>query len=246
MWYLGSACTPSDGSDACTSFDTELAVWLLDGSPLTKSDLRARIVEAFQRFSNLLALQDSNISGLSISESDIIDQTDNTNQVVQERSVASDDDVSAGVWVGVAAGCLAVVLLLLLLVRRRQASDEVSHLKLEEDEDDETYLKDLASADSSLKDYQTRNVHVVGEENSIVSGWTGYTPEDPAESSGKLDHAHGDVHVCASATCEVCEQRRRQGLQFVPTAGTATAGAGASLLPSDASRDYVAEDTVEL
>ena len=151
------------------------------------------------------------------------------------------DDDNAGTIVGAAAGALAVLLLVVFLAKRNRDDDEVSHLKFE---DDDTYVNEF---DSPGKD---RRAHVVGETDSVMSGWTGYSIDDEyseaSDDSGKLGHRKGDVHMCSSATCEVCERRRQQGVVFVKTNSIASAPSRPSSVPSDASREYVAEDVVML
>ena len=158
---------------------------------------------------------------------------------------------SPSLYVTVAAGCLALLLIIVLLARRNRDSDEVSHLKLE-DEGDETFVREFEDTATTDSQYKARKAHVVGEEDSIFSGWTGYTKGGAGSDDGSmrqhdgfdahLGRPHGDVHVCSSATCEVCERRRQQGLQFVPT-GTPPRPRN---VPFDAEREYVADDTVEL
>jgi hypothetical protein len=164
----------------------------------------------------------------------------------------SRESSKAGPYIGLAAGVLALLLLAMLLVvrnRRNNADEEVSHLKLEDD-GDETFVQELASDEGTPeREYQSRGVHVIGETDSIMSHWTGYTGrrtiEDSFESelgNGRLGHLRTDVHQCSSATCEVCEQKRQQGVNFIAT-GSYTQPV---LLPRDASRDYSIEDSVSL
>jgi hypothetical protein len=240
---LGGACSGTAPADplVCTEFNTELKVW----SGLQSEALRLRALEAFARFAPQLVSGNDGIEGAGFVLSN--GQGDGTNRVVQGNNSIEDEGLNAGGAVGIAAGCLAMLLLLVLLVRRRNDSDEVSHLKLEEEGED-TFIHEIDTASS---EHSPRNAHVVGEEDSIFSGWTGYPAkgvasydDDSQGVEGILGKRHGDVHACASATCEVCELKRRQGLglQFIPT-GSPPRPLG---LPSDAARDYVAEDTVEL
>jgi hypothetical protein len=114
-------------------------------------------------------------------------------------------------------------------------------LKLEEDGED-TLLREYASTGSYPSqegNYESRNVHVVGETDSLYSGWTGYTKN--GRSGEDADGYNGDVHKCSSATCEVCEQRRQQGVQFIPTSIPMRLQ-----LPYDTEREYIADDTVQL
>ena len=179
-----------------------------------------------------------------------ISETDDFDRIIDDPNAVEPDGINAGFAVGIAAAGLAFLLILILLIKRNNDNDEVSHLKLEEDANDETFIREFETTASNMsRDYETRNVHVVGEADSIISGWTGFNSREGMRAHeelemplGKLAHPQGDVHVCSSATCDVCEKRRQQFVQFIPT-GTPPRP---SSLPSDASREYVAEDTVEL
>ena len=154
-----------------------------------------------------------------------------------------DGSATTPMVIGAVAGGLAFILLLVLLARRSNDNDEdrISHLKLEEDDED-ALLREYASTGSMRSDedrYETRNVHVVGEADSVFSGWTGYTKN--GRSGEDMDAHQGDVHKCSSATCEVCEQRRQQGIQFIPTSSFLVPH-----LPYDTERQYLADDTVLL
>jgi hypothetical protein len=235
------SCTADDGG-TCEKFESDLAIHI-DGD-ISDSALKKRIQEAFEVFQSLLLKQDG-ITSFDVSKMAIEETSDDGTNKAIDGNNAIKDDVNAGLVVGAAAGGLAFILLLILLIRRRNGEDELSHLKLE-DEGDDTFIREFAT-DSDPD--SPRNIHVVGEADSLVSGWTGYTKDGPnddlnlsgANAPGKLGHSKGDVHVCSSATCEVCERRRQQGVQFIPT-GTPPR----PQMPSDASREYVSEDTVEL
>lgn len=201
-----------------------------------------RIEEAFSVFGYLI----DGRSGLDFdSDSDVSVQDDRGFDGAEGGPPpVEDDSVNVAAVIGASAGGLALILLIVLLVRRRQAEDEISHLKLEEDgAGDDTFIRELettASSPSRDEGYESRNVHVVGEADSIYSGWTGYTPHEHDENE-MANNETGDVHKCSSATCEVCERRRQQGIQFIPTGSPAR-----PQIPSDASREYMADDTVEL
>jgi len=164
----------------------------------------------------------------------------------------------AGPFIGAATGMLAVLLLLVLLVRRRNRYDEeqVSHLKLD-DEDDTDYYG--SEGDSIVRnECNTRDTHIVGEGDSVISHWTGYTgrsskPEGDAYADYTVNYdrdgllrPRSDVHHCSSATCEKCDTDRQAGVNFIKTGAAASLPSRTHSLPSDASRDYVAEDTVML
>jgi hypothetical protein len=167
---------------------------------------------------------------------------------VDERS--SEDGVETGGYITIALSALVLLLLLLFAVRRRnEYHSSFTHKQFvneggDYDDDDSTYAKGSSEEDS----HQERNVHVVGEADSVFSGWTGYTGD---RDRGGL-HSDGgsqsntpqyqDVHKCSSATCELCEAKRRSGLQFVPT----KMPSHSSHLPSNSSRRYLTQDTVHL
>jgi hypothetical protein len=73
------------------------------------------------------------------------------------------------------------------------------------------------------RDYNSRISHVVGESDSVSTKDSGLTDVDSVLGPycggplSLLGRKHGDVHICNSATCELCEQRRQDGLQFSPT-----------------------------
>lgn len=161
-----------------------------------------------------------------------------------ETQELEQSSTKAGPYIGAAAGTLAFLLLLILLVRRNRSQDDMSHLKLEDDDDD-TFVKEFASDTSPNPEYETRDIHVVGENDSVYSHWTGYTGRKPGIGGAQYNDAGGttDVHHCSSATCEICEQRRQMGVNFVSTRSSLSKPPS---LPSDASRDYLLEDTVEL
>jgi len=180
-------------------------------------------------------------------------------EIEQQKS-----STKAGPFIGAAAGLLALLLLLLLFVRRRNRydDDEVSHLKLDDDDDDDTFVKEFGlggdggSDDNSIprNEYQSRDIHIVGEDDSVISHWTGYTGRDHPSNgnyemeyikNGPLNGIATDVHQCASATCEICAKNRQAGLSFV-SAGVNGESTRSRSLPSDASREYPVEDTVEL
>lgn len=170
------------------------------------------------------------------------------------RASDEDDGLGVGGIAGVAAAGVAIVALFLLLAIRRKRRDEynLKHHTLVELEGD-TYLNETQVDSQSVA---TRRAHIVGEADSVFSGWTGYS--NGARHSGANDDqlymgrspygedpldrepATHDVHQCSSATCEVCEQKRRQGLQFIPTMPSHSHDV---IMRTD-TREYVASDTV--
>lgn len=186
-------------------------------------------------------------------DSNNISEANDTIELEQRKSA-----VKAGPYIGAATGLLALLLLLLLFVRRRSRYDdeEVSHLKMDDDDDDDTFLKDYAGSDDNSiprNEYQSRDIHIVGEGDSVISHWTGYTRKSDGNyemeynKCGPVNGITTDVHQCSSATCEICAKNRQAGLSFVSTgANNEDLTTRSRSLPSDASRDYPAEDTVEL
>ena len=162
--------------------------------------------------------------------------------------------MKAGPFIGAATGLLAVLLLSVLFVRRRNRYDEeVSHLKLDESADDTLYEGDSIEN----HEYNTRDIHIVGEGDSVVSHWTGYTGRGSRNKDNTYEVAYNgyrdgvmrgcsaDVHQCSSATCEICAESRKAGVSFIKT-GNSSIPIRNHSLPSDASREYIAEDTVML
>lgn len=268
----------------------------VEGDEIDDALLKSRIQEAWNVFKDLLDVEgilsfDTGAISITDSGPDVAQATDGTN--VQAR-----DGNNLATVIGATAGTLALLLLLLLLVRRNNNEEEVSHLKLEEDDGDETFVKEFDGSSGKSSPYRfNRTAHVVGESDSIFSGWTGYSPDGRggsfdadgydrdgydrdgydrdgydregydrngydrdgydrngyrrghgtdgglygAGAPGKLSSAHGDVHYCSSATCEICERRRQQGVCIVVTGSPPR-----QTIPTDASREYVSNDTVDL
>jgi hypothetical protein len=188
---------------------------------------------------------------------DEADDNDGGNKTVTGIGVeetSTDKGLSAGGLVGIVLGALILLLFMLLFAARRRRRDDddrsLKHQKLEDLADD------MEVATNSTGSMSPRRTHVVGEDDSMMSGWTGYTPERSGERKKNpyyfnqgMDHSlseqysNQDVHLCSSATCEQCELRRQAGLQFVPTGMPNHTN---TPYPGDASRDYVATDTVQL
>ena len=174
---------------------------------------------------------------------------------VIESNQAQKQGMRAAPFIGAAAGILTVLLGLILFARRRNRYDieQVSHLKLDEDEDTFYNESDDGDAKPIKHQYNTRDTHIVGEGDSVISNWTGYTGANAKSSPEKYELAYrdglmrghsSDVHHCASATCDICEEQRQNGVTFIKTGATSLNRS--YTLPSDASREYIAEDTVEL
>ena len=212
-----------------------------------KKEVNKNIQKALEELLDKLVMSIDNIKGYNIKYVETNEEASTgPDAAIAQNNVAR--SYRSRNIIGAAAGLLTLLLLIVLLARRRRSSsDEVSHLKLD-DEGDETFIREF---DSTTDDspYKSRRAHVVGEEDSIFSGWTGYTKGGGSDDGSRregfephLGRAHGDVHVCSSATCEVCERRRQQGLQFIPTG----APPRPQTLPIDAEREYFADDTVDL
>jgi hypothetical protein len=221
---------------------------------LSSSEVRQRINDALKTF--LMLMDDvtnwypEQQATIAINEIDTKPQGGNA-IVDGDVETTSRESAKAGPYIGAAAGALALLLLLILLVRRNRRNDddeEVSHLKLDDDGDD-TFVQEIESTGTPERDYHSRGVHVIGESDSIMSHWTGYSGKRPMEtsfeidpSSGRLGHVSTDVHQCSSATCDVCERQRQMGVNFISTSSPSHPGS----LPQDSSREYAADDTVSL
>ena len=183
-----------------------------------------------------------------VSEGNVVISTTNTpNGVTDSNFSQQGTGIRAGPFIGSATGMLAVLLLLVLFVRRRNRYDleTVSHLKLDDDEDDDTFYNGSETSNFQ-NEYNTRDVHIIGEGDSVVSHWTGYTGN---EKPVYRDNLYSDGLMRASdvhqTTYEINEKKRQAGVSFVSTR-TASFPSRTPSIPSDASRDYIADDTVQL
>ena len=192
---------------------------------------------------------------------------------IQDDGV-EDSGLSTFAAMVLAAGALVIVLFALLFTRQRRRATpyHLRHHKMVDDgfgdadafgEDDSTYLQDTNSlhahhlgrggldAEGGPSPDDTRMAHVVGENDSVVSGWSRshFSSENQHDAAaygfGGLGLVAGtNVHKCSSATCDVCEAQRQSGLQFVPTAMPSHSFEN---LPADLNdRKYLAEDTIQL
>jgi hypothetical protein len=153
----------------------------------------------------------------------------------QQRSIQG---ISIGGLVAVVLAALCFIVVVIFAARRNQKKHyPLKHHPLEE-YDDATYLKD----DFDTTSHASRRALVFNEDDSIFSGLTSHGARglDPPSSLANRPHQQ-DVHVCTSATCEVCEKRRQSSLQFIP-----------AVMPSQSSgslsrpRSFVATDTIQL
>lgn len=192
---------------------------------------------------------------------------------IAEDPEEDDDGVSAFAFIGVAIAGLLLILLALFAVRRqREYGDDAQLMKHQELDDDlDETLSDGKAGETVSEEssgspgrYKSRLTHVVGEEDSVFSGWTGYTEKEPAQydwqaaetqraqalgGMGAMDSSYqNDVHKCSSATCDLCEKNRQAGLQFISTGLPSNAKTHISLpvLQTESKRTYVARDTVTL
>jgi hypothetical protein len=162
------------------------------------------------------------------------------------------NSISSGGIAGIAFAGLSLALVAILVVRQSQRKVYSKNRSMGGLED-ETYLKD--DFDGSLSpctQSPSRREVVIGEGDSAFSTCGGYGPDQTAENFPSLrlygkgwDHGPTDVHMCSSATCDVCEGRRQGGLQFIPS-GMPSQSFEESI-PYDAERSYHLEsNTVDL
>ena len=180
--------------------------------------------------------------------------------VAGTRGSGGGDSFSAyGTSAIVIAGVLVLLFFALFVRRRNRDSYSMKHHSLDDDGEvleDDTFFDGASSPGSVLFDPNAtpRKSHIVGEEDSIFSGWTGYdmagrnlddSYDGPRRGGprGVDEHAMTqDVHRCASATCEICELRRQAGIQFLPTMPSHSGDS----VPENATRVYETRDTIAL
>lgn len=146
----------------------------------------------------------------------------------QEAQAEDDTRIGAGGYMAIAAAALVLLLAAVMFTRRNQRDDTIKHIEL--GDDDETYLRDIEGESTGSAGL----VDIVGDEMS--------SPMDGYFSNMESRPSHQDVHVCSSATCEVCEQSRQAGVQFIPSATNMAHPAK----PPTSPREYNSSDTVEL
>eukprot|EP00531_Pseudo-nitzschia_arenysensis_P001723 CAMPEP_0116143192 /NCGR_PEP_ID=MMETSP0329-20121206/15318_1 /TAXON_ID=697910 /ORGANISM="Pseudo-nitzschia arenysensis, Strain B593" /LENGTH=533 /DNA_ID=CAMNT_0003638493 /DNA_START=153 /DNA_END=1754 /DNA_ORIENTATION=+ len=245
-WVCAGSEEPCGDFSSCAECSTSINYVGDLNSTLFEARLKAALLDYLQMLDNVApglyprqTLTDDNIQVKPVS-SDV-------NGIIDSEQSQKGQGARAGPFIGAATGMLAVLLLLVLFVRRRNRFDEqVSHLKLD---DDDTFYNG-SEATGIEHEYNTRDIHIVGEGDSVISHWTGFTgrsnrPDDSFERDGLIRGRSTDVHQCSSATCEICDKKRQAGVQFVKT-HSPTVPQRIHSLPSDASRDYIAEDTVQL
>lgn len=183
------------------------------------------------------AIDDHNWNVPGVMQTFPVDRDDGAGITAIEGQQAQEDDDTIGPagYLTIAAAALVLLLLAVMLIRRKRRDEMVKHVEL--GDDDETYLRDMESNNSS----PDRLARVVGEDDSLQSGKSNF-PTDGYFANTESRPSNQDVHICSSATCEVCERSRQAGVQFVPS--------GANLshppMPPGSPREYAADDTVSL
>jgi len=181
----------------------------------------------------------------------------------ETRSIASEEGLSAGGFIGLAGAGLIILLLLLLFVRRgKKDKNAARHLEYTDEDENSGFIDEEGEGDS-FSDYPSaRLAHVVGEDDSQYTGasWGGKSririepvesiPEDTFSDPIELtqdgvpfgeESPHGLGQSCSSPTCKICDARRQQGTstkfvrnqQYDPN-------------PTSNDRDYISSDTVDL
>lgn len=165
-------------------------------------------------------------SDSSVDEGEDGDRGSGIVAVVEDKSAAENDDgmAVAGIFGIVFAAAVLLALLALLLQRRHRTTDHMlKHRSFDDGGVDNTFID--VSPSLSLDD----------------SRFSMY-PEGKMEGMLLGERAlNQDVHKCSSATCELCEQRRQAGVQFLPTKAKSSR-TRQKMEP----RAYSAEDTVTL
>jgi hypothetical protein len=211
------------------------------------------------QINNLELLNIGNISGITGG-----DENDN------EAS-----SVETTVLIGAVATGLGVFLLTLTWViafQRRQHARALAHARLEEDLDHSGSFRprQISSysrrydddSDGASHYYETTIIPIrscrddggldskanlsFGNSVSFMDE-TDTVPFDEADESFWTNHTRDRVHLCSAATCEVCEQRRQQGiLLFDSSPLQAQMLSRTGRAPSNPERWFVSEDTVQL
>lgn len=245
--FIGTVCTPAEGSrDAdCFKTKTDVKIYHTEGDTDDFAPALAGAIALAQNegLLNVAGLED--IAGIEATETD----TGGGGAGIIEGEGSNDDDGlgPAGI-VLISVSAVALVLAALFLVNRRRNSSQLSHVYLD---DDGSVMKDIGDEDTDTSSQKTRQAHVLGEEDSIASAWTGQRQDGtgygngyvgPDQSSLRKTLSTHDVHTCNSSLCEICEMQRKSDPTFIVT-GTPSPP---PRLPSDAAREYLAEDTVDL
>jgi hypothetical protein len=260
-----ATCTADSLDNTCYATDVDAFIYYTGGNT---DDHRDRLLAAFEQtkvdglFAGIPGFVDINGIDVAKGGTAVAAATGQTN--------GGDDGISGGAIAAVAIAGAGLVLLLLLLARRRKSNEtRAVGGYLHHADDDSCFLDGTSTVNSSEvpQAYNTRSVHVVGEEDSVISEWTGFNPHKGAETSlimsdlmamenngnnGGVRGAYGastlnpencDVHNCTSSLCEACERSRQRGPFFIPIGEPIPAG---ERLPANATRIYGANDTVDL
>lgn len=235
---VGKGCSPnydtkaSQMSGSCYKTDIPVTVYYV-GNDTT--GLLTRIQDAIDSHK-------WNVPGLM--ETSPVDRGGNggVSKIIGNQSQKDNKTVSPAAYLSAAAAGLVLLLFAAMLVRRRNRNDMVKHVELD---DDDTYLKDM-EADSQGSS-PNRLARVVGENDSVFSGMNSFKsgdfPMDGYFTNLESRPSHQDVHMCSSATCDVCESRRRAGIQFVPASAPHIKHPP---MPPGSPRKYTSDDTVSL
>lgn len=172
------------------------------------------------------------------------------NQAPRGNIQPDDGRLTAAAGVGIAIAVVAVIVCALFTVRRQRRSMDPTTLESMKpihtmDEDDQDDDVDATVPVSS------RKAHILGEEDSLLSGEGGSTIRSRSLAVGDADDdrhrsSSADVHKCSSATCEICERNRQSGVNFIPSSTVLLPPSRQVGMPRDATRGYVADDTVML
>lgn len=151
---------------------------------------------------------------------------------IEDASPSEEDDsmAAAGIF-GIVFAALVLMALLALLLRRRRNRRNADSIPKHQSFEDEVGANETFMLDNASRSY---------EDDSRF----GMYPEGQGEGMLLGQRAmNQDVHKCSSATCELCEQARQSGLQFLPTKASPKS---ARMSLAGSTRAYSAEDTVEL
>jgi hypothetical protein len=167
----------------------------------------------------------------------------------------SNDGMSvAGIVSLILCGMLLALFSIFFVSRRRRDDYTHKHHELRDDpmSEDDTYVQSergtTKGSPESLFDPDASPRIMQGDDDSMShhSGLYGYHGTSPDRDDTLAGYRYGqDVHICASATCHVCDMRRHAGpgLQFIPTDSPSQSHES---LPENAHRSYDVRDTVEL
>jgi hypothetical protein len=132
-----------------------------------------------------------------------------------QESSNGNDITGAGIFGIILAALIMLMALIALLIRRRRTYGRRQLNKLDQNDtfmiDDGTTNNNGSASPGRFHD----------EDDSMLDSRYGMYPEGQTE--GMIlgsKNVHQDVHKCTSATCNLCEARRRNTIAFLPTKGT--------------------------